>query len=118
MFNWIYLVCYVIFAVSGSTLLKFGSTSAVKTLFTIPFVNLNVSLTTFIGFIAYGLSFMFYTILLSKFDLSFISPLTVGIVYVLLMITAFIFFKEDITFVKLLGSSLILIGILLIVIKK
>ena len=118
MFNYIYLVFYVIFAVSGSTLLKFGSAPGAKTLFIVPFVNLNVSLATFIGFIFYGLSFLLYTILLSKFDLSFISPLTVGLVYVLLMVTAFIFFKENITFIKLLGSSFILIGILLMVIKK
>ncbi len=118
MINWIYLVFYVVFAVSGSTLLKLGSTNTVKTLFVVPFINLNVSLITFIGFIFYGLSFIFYMILLSKFDLSFISPLTVGLVYVLLMITAFVFFNESITLFKLLGSSLILIGILLMIVKK
>jgi len=118
MMNWIYLVLYVLCSVSGSTLLKFGSSTAVKTLFTIPIINLNISLTSLIGFISYGLSFVFYTILLSKFDLSFISPLTVGIVYVLLMITAFIFFKEEITVVKIIGSGLILLGILMIIIKK
>lgn len=118
MINYIYIVLYVIFAVSGSTLLKLGSAETVKSLFVVPVVNMNVSIISFIGFIAYGLSFIFYTILLSKFELSFISPLTVGIVYVLLMLTAFIFFKEQITFVKLLGSSLILIGVLMIAIQK
>lgn len=116
--NWIYLVLYIIFSVSGSTLLKFGSSSTVKALFTLPLVNMNVSLYTFFGFIMYGLSFLFYTVLLSKFDLSFISPLTVGLVYVLLMITAFIFFKEEITVYKFIGSSMILLGVLMIVIKK
>lgn len=114
--NWMYLVLYIIFSVSGSTLLKFGSTA--KTLFTVPFVNMSISTYTFIGFMCYGLSFIFYTILLSKFDLSFISPLTVGLVYVLLMITAFIFFHEQITVYKLMGSSLILIGVLLMIVKK
>lgn len=118
MISWIYLVCYIVFAVSGSTLIKLGSSSTVKAFFTVPFVNMNVSLISLIGFIAYGLSFIFYTILLSKFELSFISPLTVGLVYILLMITAFVFFKEEITSIKLLGSALILIGVMLIVIKK
>ena len=116
--NWLYLVLYIIFSVSGSTLLKFGSSTAAKTLFTLPIVNMNISGFTFIGFIMYGLSFLFYTVLLSKFDLSFISPLTVGLVYVLLMITAFIFFKEEITVFKLIGSSMILVGVLLMVLKK
>ena len=114
--NWIYLIIYIIFSVSGSTLLKLGSTT--KTLFTVPFINMGISAYTFIGFICYGLSFLFYTILLSKFDLSFISPLTVGLVYVLLMITAFLFFHEQVTVYKLIGSSLILIGVLLMIIKK
>ena len=92
MMNWLYIVLYVIFAVSGSTLLKLGGTK--NPFFIIPFVNLNISFVTLIGFIMYGLSFLFYIILLNKFELSFISPLTVGIVYVLLMITAFVFFKE------------------------
>ncbi len=118
MINWVYLVLYIIFAVSGSTLIKLGSSNTIKSFLTIPFVNMNVSFISLIGFIAYALSFVCYTILLSKFELSFISPLTVGIVYVLLMVTAFVFFKEPITVTKLLGSSLILIGVLLIVMKK
>ena len=116
--NWIYLVLYIIFSVSGSTLLKFGSSESVKSLITVPFINMSVSGFTILGFFFYGLSFVFYTILLSKFDLSFISPVTVGLVYVLLMITAFVFFKEQITGFKLLGSSLILIGVLLMIVKK
>lgn len=116
--NWLYLVFYIIFSVSGSTLLKFGSSSAVKKLFTIPFINMDISTFTFFGFVLYGLSFIFYTILLSKFDLSFISPVTVGLVYVILMITAFVFFKEEITVFKLIGSSLILLGVLLMLVKK
>lgn len=118
MSNWVYLILYIIFSVSGSTLIKFGSSQNVKAIFTIPFIDMNISLTTFVGFTAYGLSFIFYTILLGKFDLSFISPLTVGIVYVLLMITAFIFFKESITITKILGSTMILAGIILMLIKK
>lgn len=110
--NVVYIVLYVIFAVSGSTLLKYGGLSQCKTLFTVPFVNINISLISLLGIIFYGLSFVFYTILLNKFDLSFISPLTVALVYILLMITSFIVFKEPITTNKIIGSSLILFGII------
>lgn len=113
--NWILVVLYVIFAVSGSTLLKYGGLTHLKTLFSVPIVNINISWVTFIGFICYGISFIFYTILLNKFDLSFISPLTVALVYILLMITAFVVFKEPITTTKLVGCGLILIGILLMI---
>lgn len=116
--NIVFIILYVIFAVLGSTLLKYGGLEHVKTLFTIPFVNINVSFITFIGFICYGLSFLLYTVLLNKFDLSFISPLTVALVYILLMITAFVIFKEPITPSKMIGCGLILIGILLMIKSK
>jgi hypothetical protein CLOSPO_02603 len=113
--NILLIVLYVIFAVSGSTLIKYGGMKTVSKLFTVPFINLDISWITFIGFISYGLSFLLYTILLNRFDLSFISPLTVAIVYLLLMITAFVVFKEPITASKIVGSSLILLGILLMI---
>lgn len=115
--NVILIILYVVFAVSGSTLMKYGGIANVKH-FLVPLVNINVSLITLLGFIFYGLSFLTYIVLLNKFDLSFISPLTVALVYVFLMITAFVVFKEPITFQKMLGTAFILIGIMLMVIKK
>ena len=115
MINILFVILYVIFAVTGSTLLKYGGLEQVKTIFVVPFLNLNISFLTLIGIIFYGLSFIFYTVLLNRFELSFISPLTVALVYLLLMVTAFIVFKEPINIYKIIGSSFILIGILLMV---
>lgn len=115
MLNILLVVFYVVFAVMGSTLLKYGGLSQIKSLFVLPFVNISVSWITFIGFISYGISFLIYTILLNKFDLSFISPLTVALVYVLLMITSFAIFHEPINSSKLIGCGLILAGILLMI---
>ena len=114
--NWIFVVFYVLFAISGSTLLKYGMTT--KSLFVVPFVNMKVSWVSLIGFFSYGISFLLYTVLLSKFELSFISPIITGIVYFLLMVTAFLFFKEPVTFNKIVGSLLIIVGILFMIVKK
>lgn len=111
-------VLYVVFAVLGSTLLKLGGLEKFKALFTVPIVNVSVSSITLIGFVCYGISFLVYTILLNKYNLSFISPLTVALVYILLMITAFIIFKEPITIMKISGSVLILIGIIIMIVSK
>jgi len=116
--NIVLIALYVIFAVGGSTLIKYGSLSKVASLITLPIVNVSLSFTTLIGVLFYGLSFILYILLLSKFDLSFISPVTVGLVYVLLMITAVIIFKEDFTIVKTIGCAIILAGILMIVSGK
>jgi len=116
--NIVYIVLYVIFAVVGSTLLKYGGLEHVKGLFTVPFVDITISFVTLIGIVCYGLSFLLYIVLLNKFDLSFISPLTVSLVYLLLMVTAFVIFKEPVTIQKIVGSSLILLGIIMIVSNK
>ena len=109
---------YVVFAVVGSTLLKMGGLSKFKALFNIPVLNVSISPITLIGFVCYGISFLVYTILLNKYNLSFISPLTVALVYIFLMITAFLIFKEPITTSKIVGSSLILIGMIIMIINK
>lgn len=118
MMNFILIALYVIFAVGGSSLIKYGSLSKAAALFTLPIVNVGFSLVSFIGILCYGLSFVLYIILLSKFELSFISPLTVGLVYVLLMLTAAFFFQEQFTWLKLTGCMIILAGILMILSGK
>lgn len=116
--NIILILLYVVFAVGGSTLIKYGGTLKEVSLLTIPYVNVNVTLISLTGILSYGLSFFLYIVLLNKFDLSFISPLTIGIVYVLLMVTAVIFFNEQFTLMKTIGCTLVLVGILLILLNS
>jgi multidrug transporter EmrE-like cation transporter len=109
------VVFYVVFAVGGSTLIKLGGLSKAAALFTIPLVNVHMSLISLIGVLMYGLSFGLYILLLNKFDLSIISPVTIGVVYVLLMITAAVVFNENFTMVKIIGCAMILAGVMLVV---
>lgn len=119
MMNVIMMVVYIVAAVAGSTLIKYGSEAGnFKSLFVVPLVNMSISFITLLGIAAYGLSFLLYIILLTRLELSFVSPLLIAFVYVLLMVTAFVVFKESFTFYKILGCSLILIGIVFILMKK
>jgi drug/metabolite transporter (DMT)-like permease len=118
MLSYALIVFYVIFAVGGSTLIKYGGMSKVATLITVPLINIHASLATLLGIVLYGLSFLFYIILLNKFDLSFISPVTIGLVYIFLMATAVIVFNEHFTLLKTVGCLLILVGVLLVVITN
>jgi small multidrug resistance pump len=112
------IVLYVVFAVGGSTLIKYGGLEKATSLIVLPIVNVSVSLISLLGIACYGVSFLLYILLLNKFDLSFISPLTIGIVYVLLMGTAIVVFHEHFTVVKTLGCTLILVGIFMILLAK
>jgi drug/metabolite transporter (DMT)-like permease len=112
------MITYIFSAVLGSTLIKYGSQVGIKALFIVPIVNMSISLISILGIIAYGTSFIAYVILLTRFDLSFISPLLVAFVYILLMLTALIVFKETFTPYKTIGCGLILVGIILILTKR
>lgn len=116
--NIILVILYVIFAVGGSTLIKYGGLSKVASFITLPIVNVNMSLISILGVICYGISFLLYILLLNKFDLSFISPVTIGVVYVLLMVTAAVVFREQFTVIKTIGCAVILAGIMLVLSSK
>jgi small multidrug resistance pump len=116
--NLLLVVLYVVFAVGGSTLIKYGGLSKVTSLITLPIVGVSISFISLLGVLFYGLSFLLYILLLNKFDLSFISPITIGIVYVLLMITAAVVFKEQFTIIKTIGCAVILAGIMLVLTQK
>jgi len=112
------IILYVVFAVGGSTLIKYGGLAKVTSLITLPIVHVSISLISLFGILCYGISFLLYILLLNKFELSFISPLTIGVVYVLLMATAVVVFHEHFTVLKTIGCTLILAGILLVVLTK
>lgn len=112
------IILYVIFAVGGSTLIKYGGIAKSAALFTVPVVNVSFSITSLFGVLCYGASFVLYIFLLNRLDLSFVSPVTIGVVYVLLMITAVLIFGEQFTIVKTLGCTLILAGVLMVLIGK
>ena len=114
MMNVILIILYVVFAVGGSTLIKYGGIAKLAALFTVPIVNVSFSAISVLGILCYGASFVLYTFLLNRLDLSFVSPVTIGIVYILLMITAVIVFGEQFTIIKTIGCALILAGIFMV----
>lgn len=116
--NALLIVLYIVFAVGGSTLIKYAGINKLPILFSLPLVNMTISWATIAGVLFYGLSFMLYILLLTRFDLSFISPVTIGAVYILLMVTAAFVFSEQFTLMKVFGCTLILIGIILVVLGK
>jgi drug/metabolite transporter (DMT)-like permease len=79
-------------------------------------INMNPYL--ILGVFLYGTSFILYTYLLSKYDLGYIIPLTTALVYSVIFIASFIIFKESFTLIKVLGITLILVGLALLNLKK
>lgn len=113
----ILIIIYLILTVSGLILMKLGGNTG-----TLAFdngnMNFGISLISLAGFICYICSFLLFTRLVVMFDLSYIMPLTTGIVQVLSLIASKLIFKENFTWQAVLGASLVIIGIIIMNYKK
>lgn len=112
---YVQVILYMLLAVSGMLLVKQGTLSAgvVEGKF-----NLNISFTSFIGIMFYGCSFLLYMVILQKFDLTDIIPITTGVIYILTFMAGIIFFKESINLQQLIAAGIILAGIVLMALNS
>lgn len=114
----IILILYALVSTAGLVLLKLGSTSGAPFEFINGKLSLNLSFIVVSGIVLYGLSFIIYTYLVSKNDLSYIIPVSTALVYIGIFLASFIIFKEAITAFKIVGIFLIIGGVILLNINK
>lgn len=113
----ILVAIYLVLTVSGLALVKAGSSGGVLLSKVGDKFVWNISMLTVLGLVCYGASFVLLMWLVSKFDLSYIIPITTGIGQVLIFAIAIFFFKEQFTYVKLIAIGLIIIGVVLLQMK-
>ena len=110
------VLMYVFLTIAGLVLMKCGkNTGSVaieqgSILFSINWISL-------LGLISYILSFLLFTRIVVKFNLSFIVPITAGIVQVLTLVFGIILFNETISVLSIIGVFLVICGIVLMNIK-
>lgn len=114
----ILLIAYVLSTSSGLILLKLGTTSGMPISFAKNAIKFNFNLYSIIGIFLYGLSFLLYIYLISKFDLGFIIPITTALVYILIFAASFLIFHEVFTVLKIIAISLIIFGVILLNFNK
>ena len=107
MVNYILIALYLAFTLAGVFLFKIGCNKEFLVSISTGIFSLHISLISILGLISYVISFLMYIV-----------PVTTGINYILTFIFAVMIFKESITVNKILGSMLILIGVIIINIKK
>lgn len=116
--KYLMVIIYLILTVSGLILYKYGT----KKEFDISFVNkvfqIKLNIYSIVGLICYFFSFIIYMIVLPRFDLSFIMPITSGISYVSILVMSAMVLKESITIYGMVGSIFILIGIIIMNLKR
>jgi small multidrug resistance pump len=94
--------------------LKLGTKSGIPIHYVNSKLQFNVNFYTIAGVALYGLSFLTYIYLISKYDLGYIIPLTTALVYVIIFTASYFIFDEVFTSVKILGIILILSGLVLL----
>ncbi len=112
-----YLLCmiYLLFSISGLTFMKMGSNQETKILFEI--WGLKFTIQSMVGYSCYIISFILYTIVISKFDLSYIHPIIGGITNISVLVIAVLLFHERFTIFSLIGSVFIVAGVFCMNIK-
>ena len=67
-----------------------------------------------LGIVLYGLSFLMWLLILSKVNVSFAYPITIGLTLAFVSLGANYFLKEQLTLQACLGITLIAIGVTLV----
>ncbi len=109
-------IIYILLTTGGLFCLKAGGNTLSLTLK--DGINFRIGFVTTFGFLLYIGSFLLWQKLLATYDLSYIVPLTTGIVQVVVLLVSYFFFKESISLVNLIGIIFVIIGVIFISIKK
>ena len=111
------LAIYALLSVGGLTCFKLGAQQALSINVTGSALSLHISWLSLLGLAMYVCSFLIYMGLVSKIQLSYLAPISTGVVYVLTLASALLIFHEPVTALKLVGAGLVLGGIVLMNIK-
>ncbi|MFH1387098.1 MAG: EamA family transporter [bacterium] len=114
--NYVIMATSILLAVAGQLLMKkgmmaFGSFPASQLL--VKIIPMFLNPWVFFGFACFGLSSIFWLIVLSRMQLSFVYPM-VSVAYVLVAICSMVFFKENVSLVRWAGIAVIIAGVFLI----
>lgn len=109
-------ILYLIFTTSGLFLLKSGGDS--MQLSFSDGMSFNIGYTTMFGFICYICSFLIWQKLIVTYDITYIFPVTTGIIQAIILLLGALVFHEKINWIGIMGVVLIVVGVMCITISK
>ncbi len=114
--NYIIMAISIGLAIAGQLLMKRGMMS----FGTFPVSQLLVNIIpmflnpwVFTGLVAFGLSSVFWLVVLSRMELSLVYPM-VSVAYVIVALLSWYFFKENLSLIRWAGILVIVMGVVLI----
>ncbi|HVQ45027.1 MAG TPA: hypothetical protein VMT30_08805 [Candidatus Saccharimonadia bacterium] len=112
------LVLYVLSTSLGLVVLKLGTTGGLPISLAENKLQFHFNIYSLSGLALYAVSFVLYLYLISKNDLGYIIPLATGLVYVVIFFASFVVLKEAFSATKILAIGLILMGVIILNVKK
>ncbi len=107
---------YIILTTGGLFCMKLGGDSLAISLKNE--ISFKIGFVTALGFLLYICSFLLWQKLVATYDLSYIVPLANGIVQVVVLVGSYFFLKESMSIYNVIGIILVILGIVLISIKR
>ena len=109
--NIVLIGIYLFLSIAGLVLFKLGCKQDFLVSLSSGSLNIKISFISILGLICYMCSFLLYMFIISKFDMSYIVPITTGIVQICTVIFAVTLFNESLSIFKIIGIATIIIGI-------
>jgi len=110
------VILYMLLSVSGIVLVKAGA-GATMLGFSGGILQMRAGWQTIAGLCCYVASFLMLMGILGQYDLSYIVPLTTGIIQILILLAAVFFFRERISILNLVGIFVVIAGVILMNLK-
>lgn len=108
------IISYTILSAAGLILFKTGTKSSqISMQFLNGVFTLKFAILSLIGVLSYIFSFLLYLWIISKYDLVYIYPLTVGLISIMVLLGGIFVLNESPSGMKILGSIIIIIGVIL-----
>lgn len=98
-------------------LIKMSSLSKTVYLFIIPYINFKVSWILLLGYFCYGLSFLIFSFIITKYRLGLMVPILSGILNIVILIFAVVLFHEKFSWNMMVGVILVAFGIIIMNVK-
>lgn len=111
------VLAYLVFSILGLILMKKGGNAGSINLNN-GNVGLSVNVISFVGIFFYIISFLLYTKVVTTFDLNYIIPIITGVSQLLILLASWGILKETISKQGIVGAIIIIVGILVMNIKR
>lgn len=111
-------ITYILFSATGLLLLRSGAGEFTIALQSGGFLNFSVSFRMLAGMFFYVCSFLLFMILLPRFNLTYLYPISAGVLYVVIIISGVVFLRERLPITHIIGIVLVFSGVVMLNLQR